>query len=164
MARCCRLVVRLHGKCVDLIVGCLCSSNLAKVHGSNTGTWWVKQKMGCLSLQLLNKQASTTPSNMVGLQTIFAQILFSNELLSLSITYISELEALLKLVCSSQNLHMARLSTGYFSFRLLVFLRSWRSLPTLDKARTVPFPSATLQGSLSSLGVCNQRFLLNKFC
>ena len=49
---------------------------------------------------------------------------------------------------------MARLSTGYFPFTLLVLLRSWltTSPPTLDKARTVPFASVTLQGGLFPLG------------
>lgn len=41
---------------------------------------------------------------MIGLQTIFAQTLFSNELLSLSITYILELEAFLKLMFSIAEL------------------------------------------------------------
>ena len=119
--RCCTFLVRLLGTGVDLIIGCLCSSTLAKVHWSNTGTWWVKQRMVPLltTTYQTSTRASTTPSNMIGPQTILAQILFSNELLSLGITFISELEALLKLMCSIAELAYGSTLNWILPFRTI---------------------------------------------
>lgn len=84
---------------------------------------------------------------MVRLGAIFTQILFAKRVLPLVIAE-SETRA------SPQNLHVAWLFTGCFSFGRFVFPRSWLviSPPTVVKARTVLFSISASRKGLLSLG------------